>query len=139
MKKNTRKNKIAKKGDVLVSFDGTVGRIGIGISGAYSTGIRKVYDKDNEISNALIYFIFKDNSIQETIRKYATGSNILHAGGSIEHLKIPYDTEIYLKFEEKVKIIFEQILLNKEQNQELIKLRDFMLPLLMNGRVTIED
>lgn len=87
--------------------------IGIGISGAYSTEIRKVYDKNNEISNVLIYFIFKDNSIQETIRKYVTGSNILHAESSIEHLKTPYDTEIYLKFDEKVKIIFEQILLNK--------------------------
>ena len=35
--------------------------------------------------------------------------------------------------------IRETILKNKDENQELIKLRDFLLPLLMNGQVTIQD
>jgi type I restriction enzyme S subunit len=35
--------------------------------------------------------------------------------------------------------IFNKILATKRENQELIKLRDFLLPLLMNGQVKIKS
>ena len=137
--KKIANEKLVSKEDVLVSFDGTVGKIGIGLSGAYSTGIRKVYSINNEFSNALIYFLFKDSSIQQTIKSYATGSNILHAGASIEHLKIAFNKKIYSEFERKVLLVFQQILLNKEQNEELVCFRNFLFPMLMNGQVTLNE
>jgi len=47
--------------------------------------------------------------------------------------------DLLLGFNGAVKASYIQIGKNKRQNLELAKLRDFLLPLLMNGQVTIED
>ena len=39
------------------------------------------------------------------------------------------------KYNSLVSIYFENIQKNKKENEELIKLRDYLLPLLMNGQV----
>jgi type I restriction enzyme S subunit len=136
---NITAGKECKLDDVLVSFDGSVGRVAIAMSGAYSSGIRKIKAKDKDYTDALIYFIFQSEYIQKTIAKYATGSNILHAASSIEHLAFPYDETVVKSYMERVEPMFRQIITNKIQNRELAKIRDFLLPLLMNGQVTILD
>jgi len=123
--------------DVLVSFDGSVGKMAIAMEGAYSSGIRKISPKDCDYADALIYFIFQSEEIQKTIAKYAVGSNILHAAGAIEHLLFPYGQEVVNDFIAKVAPMYKQIVANHQQNKELAKLRDFLLPLLMNGQVTV--
>ena len=51
---------------------------------------------------------------------------------------LPYPKdEIVDGFSEKVKFIFESVLLNSKENNSLIELRDFLLPMLMNGQVTV--
>jgi type I restriction enzyme S subunit len=50
---------------------------------------------------------------------------------------VPFNTEIVQKFNE---IAFKEIIANNiTQNFELEKLRDWLLPMLMNGQVTIND
>jgi type I restriction enzyme S subunit len=39
----------------------------------------------------------------------------------------------------KVHPILNQIIKNQKQNQKLIKLRDWLLPMLMNGQVKVAD
>ena len=129
---------ITKK-DVLVSFDGSVGRIGFALNGTYSTGMRKIYDYESIIKSSTIYFIFNDNRIRATISKYASGSNILHASASIEHLIIPYNEKVYLSFQQKIEPIFNKMIDIVEENKKLIELRDFLLPLLMNGQVSVQN
>jgi type I restriction enzyme S subunit len=124
--------------DVVVTFDGSVGKVGIGLNGAISGGLRKVYDKYGKLDNSLVYFIFKDKRIIATIHKYAIGSILLHASSSINHLKIAYKEKIYLQFQEKIQPIYDQIIKNKKENQKLAELRDFLLPMLMNGQVSIK-
>ena len=46
-------------------------------------------------------------------------------------------TQILKKFNKTVSSIFEQIIKNRQENAELAQLRDFLLPLLMNGQVTV--
>jgi type I restriction enzyme S subunit len=123
--------------DVLVSFDGSVGKMAIAMEGAYSSGIRKITPKDDGYSDALIYFIFQSEEIQKTIAKYAVGSIILHAAGAIEHLMFPYEEAVAKTFIAKVEPIYKKIVANRQQNKELAALRDFLLPLLMNGQVTV--
>ncbi|MDM1299853.1 restriction endonuclease subunit S [Empedobacter falsenii] len=43
------------------------------------------------------------------------------------------------KFSEKILPIYERIRNNQKQNQELTQLRDWLLPMLMNGQVKVED
>jgi type I restriction enzyme S subunit len=123
--------------DILVAFDGSVGKMAIAMEGAYSTGMRKIEPKDSDYSNALIYFIFQSEHIQKTIAKYAVGSNILHAASAIEHLFFPYHDDTVKAFIGIVEPIYKMIVANKQENKELTALRDFLLPLLMNGQVTV--
>jgi type I restriction enzyme S subunit len=109
----------------------------IAMEGAYSSGIRKITPKDGSYSDALIYFIFQSEEIQKTIAKYAVGSNILHAAGAIEHLMFPYEEAVTKTFMAKVDPMYKKIVANHQQNKELTALRDFLLPILMNGQVTV--
>jgi len=126
------------KKDVVVTFDGSVGKVAFGFEGAYSSGLRKIYDKFGLIDNSLIYFLFKDERLIKTIHKYATGSILLHAGASINNLKIPYDEEKYLQFQNIIKPFFSKMVMNNQQNQTLAELRDWLLPMLMNGQVKVK-
>jgi type I restriction enzyme S subunit len=128
---------IAKEEDILVSFDGTIGRIVIGLNGAFSTGIRKIYQKTGYFPKPYIYFVFQSEEIQKTIKKRATGSNILHAASAIDILSVPYNERIVRLYYKKTISIFEKILKIKKENHELVQLRDFLLPLFMNGQVKV--
>ncbi len=124
--------------DVLVTFDGSVGKVAFGFEGAYSGGLRKIYDKSGLIDSSLIYFIFKDERLIKTIHKYATGSILLHAGASINNLKISFNEKKYLEFQNIIKPFFYKMMINKKQNQTLAELRDWLLPMLMNGQIKVE-
>ena len=49
------------------------------------------------------------------------------------------DENSLLRYQEDIHQIRETILLNNSENQNLISLRDWLLPMLMNGQATIED
>ena len=135
--KEVTNNKICKYNDVLISFDATVGRIKIGCSGAFSSGIRRVYSKDGFIKNSFIYFWLKTPYVQNTILEHSSGTTILHAGSSIEFLKILFNKEIINKFQKTSEPIFNKILEIEKENQKLASLRDLLLPKLMNGGIRV--
>lgn len=137
VEKELLKDRIAKEEDVLVSFDGTVGRVTTGISGGHSSAIRNIYSKAGYYPNSFIYFLFKSKHIQDTIETYATGTTILHASKSIDYMKLPYNKEIAKKFFKISDSIFKKILLIKRENKALSELRDTLLPKLMSGEIRI--
>lgn len=128
---------LAKEDDILISLDGSVGRIAIGLKGSYSTGIRKVYPKKGFFPKSYIYILLYSEEIQKTIKKNATGSNILHAAKALDYMNAPYNEEVVTLLDAKCSDIFIRLLHIKKENQELIHLRDFLLPLLMNGQVKV--
>ncbi len=125
--------------DILVSFDGTPGKIGIALNGSYSTGMKKVSDPNNIINNAFIYVLFNSNYIQYIINQYSSGSNIKHASESLNHMFIPFDENVYSKFSARIVDLYNQILLLTIETKQIKKTRDYLLPLLMNGQIKIED
>lgn len=123
--------------DIAVTFDGSVGKIGFGLNGAYSGGLRKIFDSKAKFDNALVFSIFSDERIIATIHKYSTGSILMHASSAIDHLIIPFKEDVYLKFQEIIIPTFNKMVKNKSENQKLSELRDWLLPMLMNGQVTV--
>ena len=72
-------------------------------------------------------------------KKIAGGSaQPLITQGQLKDLKfvIPNDT-FFQKFDEIVNPIYLQLNLNILQNQKLTELRDWLLPMLMNGQVKV--
>ena len=47
--------------------------------------------------------------------------------------------EIIRTFTDRIRPLMDQIGLLQDENRELIKLRDWLLPMLMNGQATIEE
>ncbi len=132
-------NSICKFDDILVSFDGTVGRVSFGIEGCYSSGIRKIYSKD-EIYNKLWlkHQIFISEEIQDEINMHAEGTTILHASSSIDFLSFALPPKEKLdEYDMSLGPMYKKILHNKKQIQTLEKLRDTLLPKLMSGEVKI--
>lgn len=136
--KDLLKNKIFKTGDILISFDGTVGRVFIGGNGGYSSGIRRIYSKEKNIKNSFLYFWAKSKQVQETINLYSEGTTIQHAGKSIPYLKIISNQEYINKITETIDPIFTKILDSLYQIQSLSNSRDELLPRLMRGEVRVK-
>jgi type I restriction enzyme S subunit len=50
---------------------------------------------------------------------------------------LPYQKEVAEKFGQKISPILVKLIINQRENQQLAELRDWLLPLLMNGQVTV--
>jgi len=139
IKKSLAKS-ICSADDLLMSFDGTPGRLNFGIEGAYSSGIRRIYSLNPVYDNlGLKYLIFKSKHIQDTVNAHSSGTVILHASSSIDELTFSFPDERKLEeFNEMITPIFSKIQLNKRQFRILEKLRDTLLPKLMSGEVRVD-
>jgi len=125
--------------EVLISFDGTVGRVATGYNGIFSTGIKKAVPIKKSINNGLVYFLFRSEYVRKSIEKYASGSVIKHASSSIPYINVPYDEDSFNRFSNIINPIFMQIVKCKEENEKLYDYYNFVLPLLINGQVKLED
>ena len=90
--KKIKKLKLFNENDILVSFDGTIGKIGFGINGCYSSGLQRVTSKLNFISSGIIVAIMHSNIIQDELSK-SQGTTINHASKKIPELKIPFNVD----------------------------------------------
>lgn len=131
--------KLVNPSDVIVTFDGSVGKIGIGLDGAISGGLRHIYDKTSKIDNSVIYLLFSNQKVQAEILKYSTGSVLMHASKAIDYLTVPFNIGAIEKFQSIVKPMFDQMIINRQESAQLAQLRDWLLPMLMNGQVKITD
>lgn len=77
---------------------------------------------------------------EEINKKYFQGTGLKHLQKDLlknKDIYIPTEAELY-KFNNIVKPLFDNISKNISEIEKLVNLRDFLLPLLMNGQATIE-
>ena len=138
--KELSQNKILNRDDIILTLDGTVGIVKLGLYGAYSTGIRKLEITNNQINKPFLYCLIKSQYIQDTIKKYATGSNILHAANSINYMNFVLPDESTMKkFNIIANPLFEKLIKNYSEIVELNNFRDFIFPLLLSGQVGFKE
>lgn len=109
--KKTEKIKLFNENDILVSFDGTIGKIGFGINGCYSSGLQRVTSKLNFISCGTIVAIMHSNIIQNELSK-SQGTTINHASKKIPELKIPFSADKLKEFSPVFDNIFQKLKTN---------------------------
>lgn len=130
------KNKILKYDDIVLSLDATIGIVKMGLEGAYSTGMRKLVIKNDNINQPFLYCLVKSNRIQRIIETFATGTTILHAGKSIKHMNfVLSDKKTMDDFGKIGNPIISIILTNLKEIEYLTNLRDTLLPKLMSGEI----
>ncbi|NGZ90739.1 restriction endonuclease subunit S [Psychroflexus maritimus] len=98
-----------------------------------------------EVNNQdLLYFLnffFNSKPYHEYIKHFASGTLVLHLNlKGVEWCKIALpDDKLLFQFTNKIKPILKRIDNTILENQKLADLRDWLLPMLMNGQVSVGD
>ena len=104
----------------------------------YSTDTWCITSK-NEMSDYL--YLYLKTIKDELDRKFFHGSGLKHLQKPLfkqEKIYIPKHEELK-KFNIQVKTMFDTISANKRENQRLNSLKEYLLPLLMNGQINVDD
>jgi len=130
-----------KMGDVLLSLTGNVGRVChvFGKNYLLNQRVAKLQPLKNQ-DYVFVYLLFRQKSILNLLENISSGTAQQNLSpiqtGNIK-IFIP-DREILNNFGDRVNPSFNKILENSAQIQCLMKIRDFLLPRLMSGRIRIE-
>ncbi len=132
---------LLKEKDILMSLTGNVARVGIMFAHNCLLNQRVALAEPlNKTLNTYIYCLLKSDSIRKRYEAIANGSSQQNLS-PIEATKISiaYEPEISTAFSKLCSKYLDAIVLNLKENEELNSLRDWLLPMLMNGQATIED
>ena len=100
-----------------------------------------VWKTFNRFEKNFLYQVATGKEFIEYCTRFATGTSNSHKRVSPDIMigfQIPFEKTYIQKFGEIIDSTRTQVLQNNEQNQELTKLRDWLLPMLMNGQVKVE-
>lgn len=136
------KNASLKKypaGTVLLSSRAPIGYMAISRNEVTTNQGFKSFIPNKGYSSEFIYYTVK-NSLK-AITQYASGSTFKEvSGGTLKTVKI-FLPGVTLSdaFTDKAKLIFSQQDNIEKENLKLAKIRDWLLPMLMNGQVTVSS
>lgn len=107
---------------------------------AFSMDLAKIIIKTKDLTESYLYRTLRTKFYHKYVKGYATGTNVIHLdldGVRWYYMTIP-PLELQLAYDRiHMPLISKQAILLNE-NKELTALRDFLLPLLMNGQVRVE-
>lgn len=127
--------------DILMSLTGNVGRIGIMYDDGCLLNQRVALAKPvNEDLNSFVYFLLKSDMIRKQYETIANGSSQKNLSPvEAENVLIAYNEQVANHFASFANKYLKTIVSNLSENESLIHLRDWLLPMLMNGQATIAD
>ena len=133
-----------KEGDILLSKDGTIGKIGyidsLETHATVASGIFVIRNiKPEIISTTFIYYLLKSRLFKGFIAARTEGSVIPHLyQNDFMQFEFPLPSSDEMKaFDAITKPMFSMIIGNLQENQKLSRLRDELLPKLMSGEIDI--
>lgn len=126
---------------ILLSINGTLGNLAIYTDEKVILGKSSAYINCNVGFKNYCYQYLAQPHMPKVFWNVATGSTIKNLSlESIKKLKIQFPPfEIVQSFEEKLQAIEKKRINISKENQKLSELRDWLLPMLMNGQVTVGE
>jgi len=135
-----------QSGDILLSKDGTIGKIGyidsLSTPTTVASGIFVIRNlQPNIISTTFIYYLLKSRLFTAFIAARTEGSVIPHLyQKDFMQFEFPLpDKEEMANFEELTAPMFSLIVSNLNENDRLMRIRDSLLPRLMSGELDVSD
>ena len=136
----TKNLSIVDRYDILMDKYGDAGAVRYGIEGAFNVALGKIniHNKNHReyarsfLSSDGIYN-FLHNSCMASTRASLNESNL-----AMLNIAIP-DEATVSKYEKLLRKMRDSILKNNDETAKLIELRDWLLPMLMNGQATVCD
>ncbi|WP_447885310.1 restriction endonuclease subunit S [Serratia fonticola] len=131
--------RLFEKNTIFITARGSVGRLALNaVPMAMNQSCYALKAKQG-VSFAFLYFITKE--LIHHLEVKATGSvfnSIISNDIEYTYLALPEDNDLIDKYAKKTELAFAKIELLTKENQHLIALRDWLLPLLMNGQVKVK-
>ena len=106
----------------------------------FSTDIAKLHASTSEINDLYLYMTLRTDSYHNYIKKWASGTNVLHLnldGLDWYEVNIP-PIELQKKFSKFVIEAHKRESQILEENRNLNNLKNIVLPMLMNGQAVID-
>ncbi|CEE94922.1 hypothetical protein XNA1_4840025 [Xenorhabdus nematophila str. Anatoliense] len=125
-------------GTVLLSSRAPIGYMAIARNEVTTNQGFKSFISSKGYSTEFVYFSVK-NSLKAIIQ-YSSGSTFKEVSGTVlktVKVVLPEQSAVN-KFTKKVACIFERQDKLEQENQQFVELRDWLLPMLMNGQVTVK-
>jgi len=97
--------------------------------------------RNSILPNEYLYFYFISNEFKKKAEKYSSGTTVIRFSNDILsqiNISVPPKKELD-KYVRKVKPLLQRKLKLRQENNNLKKLRDYLLPLLLNGNVKINN
>jgi type I restriction enzyme S subunit len=133
-------------GDILLSKDGTIGKIGyvnkLTAPTSVASGIFVIRNtKPDVISTPFIYYLLKSGLFKAFVAGRTEGSVIPHLyQKDFTEFEFPLPSADKMKeFDDLVTPLFQTVFLNLSENEWLASLRDSLLPRLMSGEIDVSD
>ena len=131
--------RLFKKHSIFITARGSVGRSSINaVPMAMNQSCYAFQAKEN-VSYTFLFFLIRELIMILEVK--ATGSvfnSIVSSDIETTDLVIP-DEDLIMKFGSFCEPLFNQIETNLKQNHQLTQLRDFLLPMLINGQVSVAE
>jgi type I restriction enzyme S subunit len=126
-------------GTVLLSSRAPIGYMAIARTELTTNQGFKSFIPTNSYSSAFIYYTVKTSL--KAITQHASGSTFKEVSAMVlKTVKISLpESNVVDQFTKSVEPIFKRQDLLEQENKHLIKLRDWLLPMLMNGQVTVDS
>ena len=135
----TAPTRFAKKGDILMSIRAPVGAVNIANTDCcIGRGLSALNSKLGSLSH--LYFLI--DVFKKTFENKNTVGTTFGSITKDELYALPVvipDKKVIEQFEKMAKPIFDRQMKLGEESNRLTKLRDKLLPLLMNGQVVVDD
>jgi len=135
----TEPKREAKMGDVLLSVRAPVGTLNIADNSCcIGRGLAALNSKDGY--DSYLYYVLEYLKQIFDYRNNAGTTFGAITKDDLFSLTVIYPTDVVLKEYNKFAKDFNKTILNNhKQNQQLVELRDWLLPMLMNGQVTVAE
>ena len=136
--KTDNSKRFAHENNILVSVAGKIGDMCV-VDHLISLGRAAMAFSVNN-HNELTYIYMTLQTLNKKMTTISTGSiqKVIN-NDHIDEFNFPYNEQIVSNFGELTLNIFDELKQISNENKELTKLRDWLLPMLMNGQATIED
>ena len=140
------KQKYASEKDILINSlgQGTLGRVHFFCEKAKNIVVDQhlfiLRINEKKVTATYLYLLLTSKAYQIQIDRQITGSTgmqMLNASNLKEIDIIIPKLEVMQQFEDNVYPFFEMVVVNEIEKQKLTELRDWLLPMLMNGQVKV--
>jgi len=126
-----------RRGDLIMSLTGNVGRVGMVYEDDVLLNQRVLkLNPINKTHKSFIYSFFRSDVTKAHLENMSTGTSQKNLSPiDIGNMMIPFPSESLLsKFLDNLNMLENNLV----ENQQLTKLRDWLLPMLMNGQAKVE-